>query len=236
MTTVREFSPTKPSLRTWVSFEPRNGVWLAPASSARMHSCRRTTSYVSASQRWLEDDRVAKARQASGRPKRCKLAHAFRWEYSYKKLKLAQLLGQHGVFLTVARRRGPKACDGPSGRTVRGRRAPQKTRTFSARRLLLISAPSARVYLSSACGRAGHRRRRAPSRPALRQGGVQAGQRHAPTQGRLRVLSDCHFRRKKTTEYDRKPGIKWLNCVCTHCEVVIGYDPGQAGRGAGQRV
>jgi hypothetical protein len=32
--------------------------------------------------------------------KRCKLAHAFRWEYSYRRLKLAQLLGQLGVFLT----------------------------------------------------------------------------------------------------------------------------------------
>jgi hypothetical protein len=33
-------------------------------------------------------------------PKRCKLAHAFLWEYSDKGLKLAQLLGQLGVFLT----------------------------------------------------------------------------------------------------------------------------------------
>ena len=29
---------------------------------------------------------------------------------------------------------------------------------------------------------------------------------------RLRVISDCHFR-KKGTEYDRKPGIKWLSCT-----------------------
>ena len=35
-----------------------------------------------------------------GWPKRRKLAHAFLWEYSYKRLKLAQLLGQLGVFLT----------------------------------------------------------------------------------------------------------------------------------------
>ena len=34
-----------------------------------------------------------------GWPKRCKLAHAFLWEYSCKRLKLAQLLGQLGVFL-----------------------------------------------------------------------------------------------------------------------------------------
>ena len=41
------------------------------------------------------------ARKVSGWPKRCKLAHAFLWEYSYKRLKLAQLLGQLGVFLTL---------------------------------------------------------------------------------------------------------------------------------------
>ena len=33
-------------------------------------------------------------------PKRCKLAHACLWGYSYKRLKLAQLLGQLGVCLT----------------------------------------------------------------------------------------------------------------------------------------
>jgi hypothetical protein len=33
-------------------------------------------------------------------PKMCKLAHAFLWVYRYKRLKLAQLLGQLGVFLT----------------------------------------------------------------------------------------------------------------------------------------
>ena len=37
-----------------------------------------------------------------GWPERCKLAHAFLWEYSYKRLKLAQLLVQLGVFLTKA--------------------------------------------------------------------------------------------------------------------------------------
>ena len=35
-----------------------------------------------------------------GWPKRCELARAFLWEYNYKWLKLAQLLGQLGVFLT----------------------------------------------------------------------------------------------------------------------------------------
>ena len=42
-----------------------------------------------------------RARKVSGWPKRCKLAHAFLWECNcYKGLKLAQLLGQPGVFLT----------------------------------------------------------------------------------------------------------------------------------------
>jgi hypothetical protein len=44
----------------------------------------------------------SRARKVSGWPNRCKLAHAFLWEYSYKRLKLAQLLGQLGVFLTKA--------------------------------------------------------------------------------------------------------------------------------------
>jgi hypothetical protein len=33
---------------------------------------------------------------------RCQLAIAFLWEYGYKRLKLAQLLGQLGVFLAWA--------------------------------------------------------------------------------------------------------------------------------------
>ena len=36
-----------------------------------------------------------------GCPRRCKLARAFMWEYGYKRLKLAQLLDQLGVFLTL---------------------------------------------------------------------------------------------------------------------------------------
>jgi hypothetical protein len=46
------------------------------------------------------------ARKVLGWPKICKLAHAFLWEYSYKRLKLVQLLGQLGVFLTW--RPGPR--------------------------------------------------------------------------------------------------------------------------------
>ena len=40
------------------------------------------------------------ARKASDWPKRYQLAHVFLWVYSYKRLKLAQLLGQLGAFLT----------------------------------------------------------------------------------------------------------------------------------------
>jgi hypothetical protein len=43
---------------------------------------------------------LLRARKLLGWPKRCRLAHAFLWEHSYKRLKLAQLLGQLGVFLT----------------------------------------------------------------------------------------------------------------------------------------
>jgi hypothetical protein len=43
---------------------------------------------------------MALARKMLGWPKRCKLAHAFLWADSGKRLKLAQLLGQLGVFLT----------------------------------------------------------------------------------------------------------------------------------------
>jgi hypothetical protein len=39
-------------------------------------------------------------RKVLGWPKRSQLAHAFLWEYSDERLKLAQLLGQLGVFLT----------------------------------------------------------------------------------------------------------------------------------------
>jgi hypothetical protein len=34
----------------------------------------------------------------------------------------------------------------------------------------------------------------------------------AVADGVLRVITDCHFR-KTATEFDRKPGIKWLSCT-----------------------
>jgi hypothetical protein len=41
------------------------------------------------------------ARKVLGWPKRCKLARALLRESSYKRLELAQLLGQLGAFLTL---------------------------------------------------------------------------------------------------------------------------------------
>ena len=35
---------------------------------------------------------------------------------------------------------------------------------------------------------------------------------HRWDDGTPRVISDCHFR-ETATEYDRKPGIKWLSCT-----------------------
>ena len=42
----------------------------------------------------------SRARKVLGRPKGYEFAHAFLWEYIYKRLELAQLPGQLGVFLT----------------------------------------------------------------------------------------------------------------------------------------
>jgi hypothetical protein len=43
---------------------------------------------------------ITGARTVLDWPKRCGLAHAIRWECSYKRLQLARLLGQLGDFLT----------------------------------------------------------------------------------------------------------------------------------------
>jgi hypothetical protein len=53
-----------------------------------------------------------RARKAQGWPKICHLAHAFLWEHSHKRLKLAQLLGRFGIFLTQPADAG---CAQPSG-------------------------------------------------------------------------------------------------------------------------
>jgi hypothetical protein len=54
-----------------------------------------------------------RVRKVLGWPQRCKLAHAFLRGYSYKRLKLVQLLGQRSVFLTWAP-------EGPSSRRASG--------------------------------------------------------------------------------------------------------------------
>jgi hypothetical protein len=54
------------------------------------------------------------ARKVLGWPKRCKLAHAFLWEFSYKRLKLAQPLCQLAVFPTRSSQAGVgRAPDSP---------------------------------------------------------------------------------------------------------------------------
>jgi hypothetical protein len=52
-----------------------------PPEQLALHRCRRA-------RQWLA------ARNVLGWPKRCKLAHAFLWEYIYKGLECAQLLCQ----------------------------------------------------------------------------------------------------------------------------------------------
>ena len=46
-----------------------------------------------------------------GRPERSKLAHAFLWECSYQRLRLAQFLGQLGFFLTLRHGSSPRQVD-----------------------------------------------------------------------------------------------------------------------------
>ena len=50
-----------------------------------------------------------------GFPKICKLAHAFLWDYIYKRLNLGQLLGQLGIFLTRGGTHWHLKEDGPQG-------------------------------------------------------------------------------------------------------------------------
>jgi hypothetical protein len=64
-------------------------------SRTRRHSCH-------TSRPGPQHAHVAGAGKVLGWPKICKLAHEFMWEHSCKLLKLAQLLGQLGVFLTWA--------------------------------------------------------------------------------------------------------------------------------------
>jgi hypothetical protein len=63
---------------------------LSPSRATRWRKCAASTA--------------PEARKVLGWPKKCKLAHACLCEYSYKRLKLAQLRGQRGVCLTLGLR------------------------------------------------------------------------------------------------------------------------------------
>ena len=67
----------------------------------------------------LDAPNRAGARKVSGWPKRYKLAHAFPWEYSYKRLTLAQLLGRLGALRTCSAAAGPLGAGGSRGRRPR---------------------------------------------------------------------------------------------------------------------
>jgi hypothetical protein len=60
---------------------------------------------------WPKRCKLARAfRIVLGWPKGCKLVRAFRWEHSDKRLELAQLLGQLGVFPTLYSTVGVRYC------------------------------------------------------------------------------------------------------------------------------
>jgi hypothetical protein len=67
-----------------------------PAWPWALNSSRRRPVYFSSGSPY----KIYRARKVLDWPKRCKLAHAFLWEYKSNRLKLAQLLGRHGGFLT----------------------------------------------------------------------------------------------------------------------------------------
>jgi hypothetical protein len=72
-------------------------TWRSPGPGSRR--CTRSAGSGSATSRPWRSPGPAE-RKVLGWPKICMLAHAFLWEYSYRRLKLAQLLGQLGIVLT----------------------------------------------------------------------------------------------------------------------------------------
>ena len=80
-------------------------VWASFCTQPDRHGLERREMAARASEANLPRRGRFQARKVFGWPKRCRLAHAFLQKYSYKRLKLAQLLGQLGVFLTSAARR-----------------------------------------------------------------------------------------------------------------------------------
>ena len=85
---VQGYSRPHPQTPRRCAYLRRRGS-AAAASRARRGSCRS----------------AAGARQVLGWPSRCELARAFLWEYSDNRLRLVQLLGRHGDFLTCPGRK-----------------------------------------------------------------------------------------------------------------------------------
>jgi hypothetical protein len=77
-------------------------VLVVLVSSSSSRPCPRSRRSVLLVVRELAAHAEPAARKLLDWPTRCKLAHAFLWKNSYKRLELAQLLGQLGVFLTAA--------------------------------------------------------------------------------------------------------------------------------------
>ena len=77
-------------------------------------------------------------------PKNCKLAHAFLWEYWCKRLKLAQLLGQLGVFLTLSRCQAGAGAGAGAG----GGGTPSDTRPAAGSLCTLPRSPTSRSSVS----------------------------------------------------------------------------------------
>ena len=75
-------------------------VWAAVCAQPDRHGLERREMAARASEANPPWRGRFQARKVLGWPKICKLAHAFMWEYSCERLKLGQLLGQLGVFLT----------------------------------------------------------------------------------------------------------------------------------------
>ena len=74
---------------------PRTSRPAGPTAARRLRTAGRSRPPPAAAD--------AAARKVLGWPKLCKLVHALLWECSYKRLKLAQLLGKLGVFLASYR-------------------------------------------------------------------------------------------------------------------------------------
>ena len=94
----------------------QNSERAAPAGRLRRHDRRVPPAAAGAP--------GAAATKASGWPERCARVRAFLRECSYKRLRLAQLLGRHGVFLTGATQNAP----GRAAIASRGQAADRESR------------------------------------------------------------------------------------------------------------